>query len=51
MAKEKQNFRFHNPNTAEESARYLIKVFLQLNRTELEKVICNAGSKNCGEEK
>ena len=37
--KVKLNFRFHNPNTAEETANYILKIFLEANQEKLEGVL------------
>lgn len=42
MAKQKLNFRFHNPNTAEATADYILKMFIEANREKLEQVMQNA---------
>ena len=31
MKKQKLNYRFHNPNTAEVTANYILKVFIEVN--------------------
>ena len=37
--KSKLQFRFHNPNTAEETANYILKIFLEVNQKKLERVL------------
>ena len=37
--KTKLNFRFHNPNTVEETANTLAKIMIEVNRIKLEKMI------------
>ncbi|NBH33745.1 hypothetical protein D3Z58_09305 [Clostridiaceae bacterium] len=37
--KVKLNFRFHNPNTAEETANYILKIFLEANQEKLDRVL------------
>ena len=37
--KTKLNFRFHNPNTVEETANTLVKIMIEVNRIKLEKMI------------
>lgn len=37
--KVKLNFRFYNPNTAEEAANYIVKVFLEVNQKKLERIL------------
>lgn len=38
MKKQKLNYRFHNPNSAEVTADYILKVFIEVN----EKKVANA---------
>ncbi|NBH71757.1 hypothetical protein D3Z51_06920 [Clostridiaceae bacterium] len=37
--KVKLNFRFHNPNTVEEAASYILKAFLEANQKKFERVL------------
>ncbi len=37
--KVKLNFRFHNPNTAEETSNYILKIFLEANQEKLDRVL------------
>lgn len=39
MTKTKLNFRFHNPNTAEETAEYIAQIFLIVNQVKLENIL------------
>lgn len=39
IAKRKLNFRFHNPNTPEETAGYILRVLIEANRGKLEQAI------------
>ena len=39
MKKRKLNYRFHNPNTAEATTAYLLKVLLEVNAAKVERVI------------
>lgn len=39
MKKRKLNYRFHNPNTAEETANLLYKVFIEVNKEKVEKAV------------
>ncbi len=39
MTKIKLNFRFHNPNTVGETAEYIAKVFLEVNKIKLEHIL------------
>lgn len=39
MTKTKLNFRFHNPNTAEETAEYLAAIFFEVSRVKLDEVM------------
>ncbi len=38
----KLNFRFHNPNTVEETANYIAKLFVEVNQTKVERVLQEA---------
>lgn len=39
MKKRKLNYRFHNPNTAETTADYLLKALIEANYKKVEKAI------------
>lgn len=39
MKKRKLNYRFHNPNTVEETANVLYKVFIEVNKEKVEKAV------------
>ena len=39
MKKRKLNYRFHNPNTAEATTAYLLKVLLEVNAAKVERAI------------
>lgn len=45
MSKRKLNYRFHNPNTVEETADLLYKVFLKANEDKVERKIREVSSK------
>ena len=42
MKKRKLNYRFHNPNSAEATADYILKVFIEANSEKVEKAIQEA---------
>lgn len=42
MKKRKFNYRFHNPNTAEVTADYLLKVLIEANTSKVERAIQEA---------
>ena len=42
MKKRKLNYRFHNPNTAEVTADFLLKVIIEANEDKVEKAIREA---------
>lgn len=44
MKKRKLNYRFHNPNTAAETADYILKVFMEVNAGKVEAAIREAVS-------
>lgn len=39
MRKQALNYRFHNPNTAEATADYIVKILLDANRGKVEQAI------------
>lgn len=39
LSKQKLNYRFHNPNTREETADYIAKLFVEVNKNKVERVI------------
>lgn len=39
MAKQKLNFRFHNPNTAEATADYILQMFIEANQEKVERAM------------
>ena len=42
MKKRKLNYRFHNPNTAEVTANYLVKILIEANSEKVEKAVAKA---------
>lgn len=42
MKKRKLNYRFHNPNTAEATADYILKILIEANKGKVEHVIANS---------
>lgn len=42
MKKRKLNYRFHNPNTAAETADYILKVFMEVNVGKVEAALREA---------
>lgn len=51
MKKQKLNYRFHNPNTAEVTADYILKVFIEANEKKVERVMQEAANKSAEEDK
>ena len=49
MKQRKLNYRFHNPNSAEDTANYLIKILIEANAGKVERVIEEAALM-CAEE-
>ena len=49
MKQRKLNYRFHNPNSAEDTANYLVKILIEVNATKVERAIEEAASR-CAEE-
>ena len=39
LAKQKLNFRFHNPNTTEVTAEYILKILMQSNQVKIEQAM------------
>lgn len=39
MKKRKLNYCFHNPNTVEETADYLLKILIEANKGKVEKAV------------
>lgn len=46
MTKRKLHYRFHNPNSAEETARYLEKLFIEVNACKVRSAIETASYQN-----
>ena len=44
MKGRKLNYRFHNPNTEEATADYILKLFIEANKNKLERAIAAAAS-------
>nr|WP_317377133.1 hypothetical protein [uncultured Faecalimonas sp.] len=51
MKRKKLNYRFHNPNTAEVTADYILKVFIEANMKKVERVMQEAVNKSAEEDK
>jgi len=43
VAGKKLNYRFHNPNSVEVTADYILKVFIEVNEGKVEEAIREAG--------
>ena len=50
MKQRKLNYRFHNPNSAEDTANYLVKILIEVNATKVERAIEEAALM-CAEER
>ena len=50
MKQRKLNYRFHNPNSAEDTANYLVKILIEANVGKVERAIEEAALK-CAEER
>ena len=44
MKRQKLNYRFHNPNTAETTADYILQIFIEANRKKIEQAMQNAAA-------
>ena len=42
VARKKINYRFHNPNTVETTADYILKVFMEVNEKKVERAMQEA---------
>lgn len=51
MKKQKLNYRFHNPNTAEVTADYILKVFVEANMKKVERAMQEAAKVSAKEDK
>ena len=51
MKKRKLNYRFHNPNTAEVTANYLVKILIEANSDKVEKAVGKAMTQPLMEQK
>lgn len=49
MKKRKLNYRFHNPNSAEATADYILKIFIEANSEKVEKAIQEAAEQESQE--
>lgn len=49
MKQRKLNYRFHNPNSAEDTANYLFKILIEANAGKVERAMEEAASR-CAEE-
>ena len=50
MKRQKLNYRFHNPNTAEVTADYILKVFIETNMKKVERAMQEVAMKSAEEE-
>lgn len=46
MKKRKLNYRFHNPNTVEKTADYILQVFMEANKGKVEEAIREAAEQH-----
>lgn len=44
--KQKLNYRFHNPNTPEATAEYIIKILIEANQKKVERILLGEASKS-----
>lgn len=52
IKRSKLNYRFHNPNPADVTADYILKVFLEVNEKKVEQAIrASAGKLECENQK
>ncbi len=51
MKKQKLNYRFHNQNTAEVTANYILKVFIEVNAKKVDRVMQEMAERGLEEDK
>ncbi len=51
MKKQKLNYCFHNPNTAEVTADYILKIFIEMNTKKVERVMQEVIERSLEEDK
>ena len=39
MKKDKLNYRIHDPNSVEDTAKYLLKIYIEANREKVDRII------------
>ena len=39
MRKDKLNYRIHDPNSTEDTAKYLLKIYIEANREKVDRII------------
>lgn len=51
MKKDKLNYRIHDPNSVEDTAKYLLKIYIEANREKVDRIIReNLNTVNSGAE-
>ena len=51
MKKDKLNYRIHDPNSVEDTAKYLLKIYIEANREKVDRIIRESlNTVNSGEE-
>ena len=51
MKKQKLNYCFHNPNTAEVTVDYILKVFIEVNAKKVDRVMQEVAERGLEEDK
>ena len=51
MKRQKLNYRFHNPNTAEVTADYILKLFIEVNAKKVDRIMQEVAERNKEENK
>ena len=51
MKQQKLNYRFHTPNTAEVTADYILKVFIEVNAKKVERIMQEVVEESSEEDK
>lgn len=39
MKKDKLNYRIHDPNSVEDTAKYLLKIYIEANREKVDRIV------------
>ncbi len=51
MRKQKLNYRFHNPNPADVTADYILKIFMEVNKKKVDQALKEVADQHANESK